>query len=448
MLRGRIGLVGLASRFESGGERAESILTALKTELEKNGTDVSSAGKVIWDMADAVEVAGKMALASIDALVLVHLSWVQDSIQYILQSTVKKPVLLWALPFAETFSAACVQHFGSVLTARGIPFEYVSALPDNEVAVKAVVSFARAATAAAQLRAARIGMIGPRQTFRITGPQDTTVEEWDLTEQFGLRIVHIGMNELRCAAAAITDESARALLEAKKAATTGFRFEADEARLLFASKVTLAVKHLYARYGLTAASAQCYPANGGITNLASSWLADEGIVLDTEGDIGHTALLLLMNWLGSGEPAMLAETGKLDDVGDCLHFVHEGSAAMSLAESGGVVQAAAEEGTAVGFRLKAMPQLTVASLCGYAGNYRMLLSKAASIGMEQQDWLDAGRKFHGRLRFAIPATQTFNELLRKGVDHHIVARQGDCLSDLACFCRITGVKTLCLSGCD
>jgi L-fucose isomerase-like protein len=448
MIRGKIGLIGLASRFENGGERAETLLPALKRMLEQNGADAVQESQVVWDAADAVEAAERMARADVDAVMLVHLSWVQDSVQYILQTAMKKPLLLWAVPYAETFSTACVQHFGSILTARGIPYGYAVGLPDDADAGKNAAGFARAATAVARLRNANIGMIGPRQTWRIAGPQDTTAEEWDLTDRLGARIVHIEMDELRAAVAETGDAEARAYLMRKREAAPDFAWEAEEPRLLFGAKVALATGRLFSRYRLAAAGAQCYPANGGIANLASSWLADEGTVLDTEGDAGHTALLLMMNWLGDGAPAMLAETGKLDETGDCLHYVHEGSAAMSLSENGGVVQAAGDEGTAVGFALKAMPVMTLASLCGSAGPYRMLVAKAASLGVCDQDWRNAGRKFHGRLRFGIPAARVFDAMLRMGVDHHFVTRQGDCSAELAQCCRLTGIETLRLPGID
>jgi L-arabinose isomerase len=106
------------------------------------------------------------------------------------------------------------------------------------------------------------------------------------------------------------------------------------------------------------------------------------------------------------------------------------------------VQAAADEGTAVGFRLKEMKELTAAGLCGFAGKYRMLLAKAASIGVDERDWLDAGRKFHGCLRFPVPAADAFDAMMRMGADHHLVVKPGDCLAELRQFCRIAGVEAL------
>lgn len=44
-----------------------------------------------------------------------------------------------------------------------------------------------------------------------------------------------------------------------------------------------------------ALAAECYPFYSGEMNLPSSWLADEGIILDTEGDIGHTMVMYMLN---------------------------------------------------------------------------------------------------------------------------------------------------------
>jgi L-fucose isomerase-like protein len=447
MITCKMGLVAVASRFESGGERAEVILPALAARFGEEGVKIVSATRVAWNVADAIAVSEEMTRGDIDALVLVHLSWVQDSITYLFITTVKRPVLLWGLPFAETFSIACVQHSCSVLRSRGVRFEYACGLPDDIAQIRKSVGFARAAAAAKKLGRSVIGMVGPRQTWRIAGAQDMTSEEWEITDKLGFRIAHIEMDELRGMADALAEQDARAVLREKRKAFPGLSEEADGKRLLYGAKVYLAVKRLFTGYGLAAAAVQCYPLHGGIANLASSWLADEGVVLDTEGDIAHTTVLLALGWLCGGAPAALAEPGAVDPVDDCVHLVHEGSSAMSLAVDGGVIAAAAEEGAAVGFTLREMSPVTVAGLNGAEGRYRMLLSRAASVPVSRDAWLRAGRKFHAAIRFPVPAAEVLDTLIGMGVDHHLIVKQGDCLAALQHFCRIVGIEPILLTEC-
>ena len=63
----------------------------------------------------------------------------------------------------------------------------------------------------------------------------------------------------------------------------------------------MAVKETVKRYSLDALAAECYPFYSGQMNLPSSWLADEGIIVDTEGDIGHTMVMYMLNLAAKGE---------------------------------------------------------------------------------------------------------------------------------------------------
>ena len=106
----------------------------------------------------------------------------------------------------------------------------------------------------------------------------------------------------------------------------------DKTRLEYAAKIYLGVKELFGRYGLTAAAAECYPEFGGLVNLPASWLADEGIILDTEGDIGHTVLLWVISQMGKAGPSALSEIGSYDVKENVFYLDHEGSSAPSLAQ--------------------------------------------------------------------------------------------------------------------
>ena len=52
----RVGLVGVTCKYESGGQRAEELLSGIKDALKKKNLDVVCAEKVAWDSADAIDV--------------------------------------------------------------------------------------------------------------------------------------------------------------------------------------------------------------------------------------------------------------------------------------------------------------------------------------------------------------------------------------------------------
>lgn len=70
MSKAVVGLVVAASPMESGGERVEEIINKTTGKLENCGLNVAKGKKVIWNLADAIEVAEQLAKDEIDLLVL------------------------------------------------------------------------------------------------------------------------------------------------------------------------------------------------------------------------------------------------------------------------------------------------------------------------------------------------------------------------------------------
>ncbi|GAH79797.1 unnamed protein product, partial [marine sediment metagenome] len=239
---------------ESGGERAEEVLRRAEERLRNCGLEVEAGERVVWDPADAIKVAEQLSQERLNLLVVIHVTWVLDTIQYILMNTVKVPVILWALPFTETFSLACVQHFGSILWERKIPYKYVYGLPEDKEVISPIASFAFTAKVAQNLRGAKIALIGPRQTWRAAGPQDMTHEEWDLTGAFGVKIVHIEMEELIKRAEEESEKEANEALQGMKQNNRVGKVEVDEEHLIYASRVYLGIKDLFEKHNLTAAT--------------------------------------------------------------------------------------------------------------------------------------------------------------------------------------------------
>ena len=86
---------------------------------------------------------------------------------------------------------------------------------------------------------------------------------------------------------------------------------AGEETMLHMTKVYMAVKETVKRYSLDALAAECYPFYSGQMNLPSSWLADEGIIVDTEGDVGHTMVMYMLNLAAKGGATALGEVGSM-----------------------------------------------------------------------------------------------------------------------------------------
>lgn len=438
MTKTKIGLMVVASRFESGGERAEELARGAQEMLIKEGYDVQAATKTVWDPADALAETTRIAKGEPDLLLVIHASWVLDSLQYILANTAKCPLVLWAVPYTETFSLACVQHFSSVLRQHGLTCNHLYGLPEDKNLVAELAVYATAARAYQAVKRARIALLGPRQTWRVASSQDMTSEEWDFTKTFGITIVHIEMEELLSVAKAQTEEAAVMALAEMRSSGRLIKPLADDERLLQSARVYLGVKQLSARYGLNAVAAECYPNYIGLTNLPASWLADEGFVLETEGDIGHTTVILALNEIAPGITA-LAEASSYDIAQDSVYLAHGGSSAHSLAEDLSRVHIPLN-GKFVGLPFKPAPIVTLAGLCGLAGNYRMTVATGAIESASQKEWEAAGNRFMAKFRPVGGALAFVKRMLAAGTDHHVLIREGDLTPQLGFFCDLFGLE--------
>lgn len=429
----KTGVVAVASPVESGGQRAEELIDSIAASIGMHGVEVVKAEKVVWNIADAIAVCKQMKAEGVDSLVMIDVTWVMDSLKYIFVNELKLPILFWAVPYTETFSIGCIQHFGSILTAQGIPYDYVYGLGNDKTAVEKTVKFAKACSIIKKVNKMRIALLGPRQTWRVAGPQDMTNEEWEFSRTFGVTLVHVEMDEVTEMADAISDQEAEKtwkVLEKR----TGRSLLTDEA-MLYMVKVYMAVKAMIARYDLDAVAAECYPQFGGLMNITSSWLADEGIIVDTEGDISHTMVMYILNLCAGGGATALGEVGSYE--GDIMQVAHEGSTAHSLAENLNKVQLSpsGEKGCFVGLPLKPMEQVTVASMAGSAGSYKLLVASGSTKAATEEEWVDGGSKLLVKLSLNAPADQVIQTLMANGMDHHLLIKEGDHTELLQIICK-------------
>lgn len=437
----KVALVAMASKLESGGQRAEEILKGAIKYLEKNGLEVYAYQKTVWDPADAFNAVDYFSKQPPDLLVLLHITWVLDSLQYIFINNLKCPVILWGIPYPETFSIGCVQHFGSILWEHGFNYKYVYGLPENAGLIKEITSYATTAKLYKKLSSLRIALIGPRQTWRVAGSQDMTSEEWEFSKKFGVTIIHLEMDEvLERAKKQEKSVAEQTLLKFKKEQRMG-KAIAGEENLLYAAKVYLAIKEIFQHYTLDAAAAECYPKFSGLINLPSSWLADEEMVLDTEGDIGHAVLMTILNQLKPG-PTALAEIGSIK--GNIIYLAHEGSSAHSITENISKVQISpsGDLGTFVGTPLKAMSEVTMVNLCGRENTYRMLVAKVSTEPVSHQEWVDGGSKFFAKVNLGDNAIDKFNKMLSEGIDHHLLLKEGDLVEQLVNLCDLLKIRRI------
>lgn len=439
----KTGILAVASHYESGGQRADELMSSAIAALKRKDIEPVAASKVVWDAADAIDVCKQFKEAQVDSLTVILSTWVTDSLLYVLVHEMQVPVVFWAVPYTETFSIGCVQHFGSVLTTHGIPYEYVYGLADEDSVVEKVAKVAQAGAIIRKVRNMKLALVGPRQTWRVAGPQDTTNEEWEFSSKFGVTLVHIEMEEILEIAKGIPDGEAEETL-ARLKNRTGTVIAGHDA-MLNLTKIYMAVKQTAERYSLDAMAAECYPFYSGQMNLPSSWLADEGLIVDTEGDIGHTVVMYMLNLAAKGGATALGEVGSMDDDLNVLALAHEGSTAHSLAAGLDKVQISpsGELGAFVGLPLRPMDRVTISSIQGNGHDgYQLLVESGSVLEATHEEWVQGGEKLLVKLQVQQKASLMVQKLMELGLDHHLLVKEGDYTEILRLICKYMGIKAV------
>ena len=433
----KIGLVALVTREYSGSYRSEEFVNDVFDNLVKKGISVIKAEKVVEDPSSALEVCDQFKNEEVKGLIIIDINWVVDSLQYIMINELKVPTMFWALPYNETYSLACVHHFGSFLKSQDVPFEYVYGASDDECSLNKVKTFANAVNMVSGLKSMRVGLIGPRQTWRVAGAQDITSEEFEFSDKIGPTILHIEMDELINDAENLTNvevDKVKADLRDRSG-----KIEISDKAFDYMVRMYLATKKAIKKYHLDSIAAETCPNYSGLMNVQSSWLADEGFVVDTEGDIAHAVMQTCLN-IVCKSATFLGEICSYKD--DTVNIYHEGSTAHSLAKSTDDVRImeSGELGCYIGLSLRAMNNVTVFNLAGDNRSYKMFVNKAKVEECSYEEWENSGKGCLAKINFGISAKDVVDHLIKSGTDHHYVVKEGDYTNELRMLCNYLKIE--------
>ena len=437
-----VGLVVVASHVESGGERGQALLSEARTALRDAGMDVVGPSEVVWDVSGAASAARRVRDAHANLLLILHCSWVVDSLQLLLVRDSGIPALLWAVPYPDTYSLASVKHFSSVLARVGIFSRWGYGLPTEPRFAEQTADLARTAAVVARFRSSRAALVTTRSTWRVAGPQDATYDEWDMSTSLGITIVHVEMEDFVSRVASIGERDARDVL-AQKVGHYG-HVEVGDDRLVPSAKVYLAAKLLRDEMELDALAVACYPTHFGLCNLAASWLSDEGWHLDPEGDVGHAVMANALMALRP-VPVALAEPVMLDRQQDLLYLRHEGSAPASVAVDASqvyVIPCGDATGTIVEFPLRAKSQTTAVTFAGRNGSYKLWTARLTVEPVSIEDWTRLGRGFLAAVSCRGGGSHLLDAAFDAGTDHHMLLQEGDTVGAVADLAGMWGIETV------
>lgn len=441
MVAYRLGFITTVSPIEAEADKAEHRMNAAINNLRRLPLELVPADSVVASQADALKAAAGLRENNVDALVMMAANWTSDAILLSAINTLRVPVMLWAIPYPGTYSIAIVQHVASLLREIGVKYRYVYGEPSDKDVAQRILEFTKVASAARNLKAARIGLVGPRPTWRVAGP-DTTYDEIDISRKFGCEIVHVDTDMLKSEIQRVSDEEATKTVEKMKKAGLLGSVEVRDTVLLGAVKSYVAIKNLVSNLGLDSVAVECYPEHLGLTCLAASWFADEGMVVGCEGDIGSTIVAMILQRL-SCRPAAIVEPFWIDESRNRVLIGHPcGSGAISLAESTAKVHLRPfkpEEGVFVQFPMKP-GQVTLANISGRPGSYRMFIATGRSIELAPDEWSRIGG-IAASIEFGESVKAVMDRVIQQeGIDHHWVTVFGDLKNELILLCELLEIR--------
>jgi len=413
------------------------------------------------DTLDAADAAGRRFRRElVDLIVIVQGTWTPDyfihrALAHIPSDT---PILIFAtwvrdrLDFTTGYKEA-IENWGpmglSQLTGglrkmrRFLKYEVVVGMIDDEKAYDAIDRFIQVRTTITHMRHWTIGVVG--HVFR--GMFDFNFDKTAIQGVFGPEIVDIHIDHLTEILSEIQDSDTRvvALQEKVRQKYTVTRLE--DADLLRASRLAVALMDLVERYRLDglAVLGQHYiekHAKSTVHLGLSEILASDRAVAVTEGDvIGLIVSMILKQF--SGHTPFFSEWDEVDVERNALMLLGHGFIDPREAHPGQpiLVGPPAEEwgfeGKGFGFQANYRPgPVTMAHAIADPDGWRMLLMRGEILDLPPLP-LDECSMVVG---IKTPVMEFWRLLLKAGVPHHVMVAPGDCLEQMDSFARQLGIE--------
>ena len=313
----------------------------------------------------------------------------------------------------------------------------------DEKAYEAIDRFIQVRAAISHMRHRTIGVVG--HVFR--GMFDFNYDKTSVTGLFGPEIVDIHIDHLTEILSEISDSDTRVVALQKKVRQNYKVVGLEEADLLRASRLAVALVELVERYRLDglAVLAQHYiemHAKSTVHLGMSEILAGDRAVVVTEGDVLGLVISMVLKEF-SGHTPFLGEWAEVDVERNALMLLGHGFIDPREAHPDQPIQVgrAAEEwgfeGKGFGFQANYRPgPATLAHVIADPDGWRMLLMRGEILDLPPLP-LDECSLVVG---IKNPVMDFWRSLLKAGFPHHAIVAPGDCLEQMECYARQLGIK--------
>jgi len=429
----KIGLVTLVSPYEVGADKSENLQSQAIEALSSSGLKVLSTGRLVDSDEEALRVGGELLGQGPDAICLLYATYADDTFATTVVELADVPIIVWGTHQFDSGSIPGAQQVSAVLSEMGRYYKMVFGDIDDVRVIREIAMTARVVAARKRLREARVGVIGYQ---RIRGQTQAAFDEIELRERLGSRVVGVSMHLFRTLMAEIDDAEAR---EAWRDVSRGVKsISVDDMQIMDAVKAYLAMKKIVKDNKLDAIAVEDWYEIIGVPNLGLSLLNEEGVPAGCEADV-HVTLILYLLALLTGKPALHGELLGILEEDDALLVGHYGAGAPGLAASREQVRfetdRVSKKGVSVVYQVRPGP-VTIGSLTGRRGSYRMLIASGESFPAEEV--------YHGGVVANVRFKVNHREVLRKakGMSHHWGLGLGDVSAELIDFCEMTGIESV------
>jgi L-arabinose isomerase len=427
----RIGIAVIASPYEVGVENVKTVYDEASKGLTKAGLKISAPDVIVDTDEKGVEVGQMFNRDGVDAICLLYGTYADDTFATSVLEQSNLPAIVWGTNLYDTGSIAGAQQLSAVLQEVGRYFRPVFGNVDDRRAISEVAGAARVAAAKKRLAHSRIGVIGYP---RIKGQTQASFDEIELHSKTGVRIVGVGTHLFIDYQSKISKEE---IMDVWRGASSGVgKISVNEDQIAEGVRAYLSMKKIVREKRLDAVCLEDWNDFIGVPNLAFSLLNEEGTPAACESDV-HSALTLYLLSLLTGKASFHGELLGILEEEDALLVAHYGAGAPSLASSRQGIRLepdrSSKRGVSVVFNFRPGP-VTVASLTGRRGTYRMLIAPGESIRSKEV--------FHGGIVANIRFSVGWRDMLKRasGMSHHWIIGQGDVLGELKDYCEMSEIR--------
>lgn len=415
-----------------GVERAQAHLRATRSFLESYCT-LAGPPAPVTDKAALYAAAEELRRADIAGLLLQIGTFPDGEAPAYLAQQLRVPIIVHSLPedaldTEVELNSLCGANLTTfTLTALEHRYVHLHGDPAAPGVQATLLGHVRAVMALAEMRELSMALIG----YRAPGFYPCVFDELLLRRTLGLRIEHVGLNEV---AEALRTAPPKPLPVRHFPVTTGGHLSA--AAVAAMERYYGAISSVLERTGFRVVAIKDWPelfdlnSPGGFWPVLG-WIADDGYILAPEGDV-HGAVTMALQAALTGRRPFFTDVSAWDDASSTLTLWHYGGA-PSLARDPGEIRYG-PEGREVQFTLR--PGAATLLRLGLHRNALRLLAIAGVVEDEPVTIRRAGARVR---TLRTPAGEIIRQILDDGWEHHSSLVHGDIMPELRAVSRLTGI---------